>query len=187
MLAILLKAIEKQEGKEVIIIDSLDRLKKSDIDIFTTLIDKFTILGAADEMPERLKQIWWKMKRIDLEPLSDEATKTLIKRLTDGLVIDNYQLLETQIASRAYGDPLAVVEMINQIKGLPRVREHDIRELHHEAGTKYIEVKNLIVVLWLMAIGYRFIALGTHSFENYILAGFFVTITVGLRMFLRRV
>lgn len=186
MLAALFKALEKQEKKDIIVIDSLDRLKKSDIDTFTALLDKFTILGAADEMPERLKQIWWKMKRIDLEPLSDEATKALIKHLTEGLVIDNYQLLETQISSRAFGDPLAVVEMINQIKGLPRVRENDIRELHHEAGTKYIEVKSLVIVLWLLAIGYRFISLGTHSFENYILAGFFVTFAVGLRMFMRR-
>jgi len=187
MLAILFKAIEKEEKKAIIIIDNLDRLKKSDIDLFTALLDKFTILGAADEMPERLKQIWWKMKRIDLEPLSDEASKALIKHLTAGLVIENYQLLETQLASRAFGDPLAVVEMVNQIRGLPRVRENDIRELHHEAGTKYIEVKNLVIVLWLMAIAYRFIALGTHSFENYILAGFFVTMAVGLRMFMRKV
>ena len=187
ILVILFKAIEQEEKKAIIIVDNLDRLKKSDIDTFTALLDKFTILGATDEMPERLKQIWWKMKKLDLEPLSDEAAKALIKHLTAGLVIDNYQLLETQIASRAFGDPLAIVEMINQIKGLPRVREHDIRELHHEAGTKYIEVKNLVIVLWLLAIAYRFIALGTHSFENYILAGFFVTIAVGLRMFLRRV
>lgn len=184
----LLNALDasKPRSLDALVIDNLDRLKKSDLDIFTALLDKFTILGAAEELPERLKPVWWKLKKLELEPLSDTASHALITQLTQDFTVENRKLLETQIASHADGDPLAIVEMINQLRGLPRVREADIRDLHHEAGVKYIEVKNLVIVLWLAAIAYRFIALGTHSFENYILAGFFVTFAVGLRMFLRK-
>jgi len=177
---------KKEEKKQVLVIDALDRLKKSDIDLFSILLDHFVILGAADDLPDRLKPVWWKMKRIDLEPLSDESTKALIKHLSEGMVIENHQLLETQIATHASGHPLAIVEMMNQLKGLPRVKDNDVRAIHHEAGERYVEIKNIIFLIWFGALVYRTFSLGTHSFENYILAGLLTAVGVFLRQMIRK-
>lgn len=178
--------IDGVKKREIIVIDNLDRLRKSDLDLFIALLDHFVILGAAEDLPDRLKPIWWKMKKIDLEPLSDEAAHALIVHLTQDLAVENRKLLETQIASHASGDPLAIVEMVNQLRGLPRVRESDIRSLHHEAGAKYIEVKNLVVLIWFAAVVYRFVSLGMNSFENYLLAGFLTSTALLLKNSLRR-
>ena len=176
----------KDVGKPILVIDNLDSLRKSDINLFEILLEQFVILAATEKTSERLKPIWWKFKRIDLEPMSDQAIQALINHLSQDIPIENRELLTTQIQTHASGSPLAVVEMVHQIKQLPRVKEDDIRKLHHEAGVKYIECANLVIVFWAAALIYRFIALGTHSFENYILAGFLTTTALVSRLMLRR-
>ena len=169
---LLANVLKERDKKEIVVIDGLDKLKASDIDSFLGLLDCFIVLGAADKTSDKLKQIWWKFRRIDLPPLSGDAEKALIKHLATGLTITDYNLLETRILSLAGGMPLAIVEMVNQIKGRPVVNKEDIRDLYHDAGVRYRDWTRVLFVFWGVAMISRFIALGVHSFENYILAGF---------------
>ncbi|OGC39220.1 hypothetical protein A2438_07555, partial [candidate division WOR-1 bacterium RIFOXYC2_FULL_46_14] len=176
--------------KETLIIDNLDKLRLSDVGPILSLADYFVILAAADETKERLKQVWWKFKKIELPPLDSESEKALIKQLTAGMVIEDYNLLETHIISLAGGVPLAIVEMANQLSGHPKIKDTDVRELYHESGVRYRDWSSLLFVVWGAAMVFRFLALGVHSFENYILAGFsmavIATATRILRSFGRR-
>ncbi|MFC1571194.1 tyrosine-type recombinase/integrase [Candidatus Margulisiibacteriota bacterium] len=163
-----------KEKKEILIIDNLGKLKISDLEVFLVLLDSFIVMASADTTSKKLKQIWWKFRRIDLPPLTTEAEKEFIKHLTSGLTITDYKLLEARILSLAGGLPLSIVEMVNQISGRPVVKNEDVRDLYHESGVRYRDWTLILVVLWGMAMISRFIALGTHSFELYILAGFAV-------------
>lgn len=167
---LLTNVLKGKEKKDVLIIDNLDSIKSSDIEILLPLFENFIILSAAEETPSRLKEIWWKFRRIDLLPLTPEASKELIKILTNGLTIADYTLLETRILTIANGLPLSIVEMIGQIHHLPVIKNDDVRSIYHEAGIKYRDWSPLILIILTVATSSRFISLGTQSVEGYILA-----------------
>ncbi len=169
--------------KTVIIIDNLNTLKASEIEPLLLLLDNFTIIGAADETVPRLKQIWWKFIKVELKPLNNDTAKELIKYLTQNLSVSDYELLETRVLSLSNGLPLAIVDMVHQVSHKPVVNREAIREVYHEAGIHYRDWTSALVVLWGMAIMFRFIALGTHSFESYILAGMGIAFLSIMRFF----
>jgi len=174
------------DKKSLIVIDNLSNLRVSDIELFTRLFTKFTILAATDETSSRLKQIWWKFKAIDIKPLTKETTKELIKYLTQNLSISDYELLETRLLTLSNGLPLVIVDMINQIGQSSVVTREKIRDLYHEVGVKYRDWTFAIIILWGILIMCRFVALGTHSFEGYILAGIGMAFIMVMRYFMFR-
>lgn len=181
---LLTNVIKGHEKKEILVVDDLDDLRISDLEVFCDLMDGFIVLAAAEETPDRLKQIWWKFRRIDLPPLTAEDSKELIKFLTSGLTITDYDLLETRILSFAGGLPLPMVEMVNQISGKPVIKNEDVRDLYHEAGIRYRDWSPILTILWSIAMISRLVALGTRSFEGTIIAGFgIIAITTTLRFF----
>lgn len=181
---LLISAIGAKAQVPILIIDNFERFKANDVDIITKLIEKFTIIAATEEMADRLKALWWKFKQIKLKNLKETSSRELIKYLTQNLSITDYEMLETRILTLSNGLPLAIVDMVHQVSHRPIVNKETIRDVYHEAAIHYRDWTYAIVVLWGAAIIFRFIALGTHSFESYILAGFGTSILVTLRYFL---
>lgn len=172
--------------KTLLIIDNLQNLRASDVECFLTLLENFTVLSAVEEITPKLKQVWWKFKQIELNPLSKESAKQLIKYLTQNLSVSDYELLETRILSLSNCLPLAIVDMAHQISHKPVVTKEVVREMYHEAGIYYRDWTPVVVILWAILIMFRFIALGTHSFEGYILAGFGMAFIMVMRFFMFR-
>lgn len=158
--------------RTILIIDNLGRIKASDADMMITLLEHFTVVTATEETPDRLKQIWYKFKQIKLDNLSHHASQQLIKYLTQNLAISDYEMLETRVMTLSSGLPLAIVDMVHEVSHQPVVTRDIIRSVYHEAGIHYRDWTPFLIVIWGLAILFRFIALGTHSFEGYILAGF---------------
>jgi hypothetical protein len=148
------------------------------------LLENFTILGATEDITPKLKQIWWKFKQIEVKSLSDKSSRELIKYLTQNLSISDYEMLETRIMSLSDKLPLALVDMVHQISRSPVVTKDVIRDVYHEAGIRYRDWSYAIIVLWGIMISFRFIALGSHSFEGYILAGLGTATLMVLRFFM---
>jgi len=178
--------IVKAKGAKppILIIDNLQNLKISDVDVMIVLLENFTILGATEELTGKLKQIWWKFKQFEVKSLSDKSSKELIKYLTQNLSISDYEMLETRIMSLSDKLPLALVDMVHQISRSPVVTKDVIRDVYHEAGIRYRDWSYAIIVLWGLMISFRFVALGSHSFEGYILAGFGTAFLMVLRFFM---
>jgi energy-coupling factor transporter ATP-binding protein EcfA2 len=170
----------------ILLIDNLSRIKASDLDTFLKLFPHFTIIGATEKTDPRLKSLWWKFKVIALDPLDTETMTRLIAQRTQHLSITNYDLLETQLLGKANGNPLAIIELTAQLSGTQKVDEPMIRNLHHEAGIQYRDWTPALMVFWMALVAFRFIALGTHSFEGYILAGIGTSLFVGGKYFVKR-
>lgn len=170
----------------ILLIDNLSRIKASDLDTFLKLFPHFTIIGATEKTDPRLKSLWWKFKAIALDPLDTETMKRLIAQRTQHLSITNYDLLETQLLGKANGNPLAIIELTSQLSSTQKVDEPAIRNLHHEAGIQYRDWTPALMVFWMALVAFRFIALGTHSFEGYILAGIGTSLFVGGKYFVKR-
>lgn len=158
-------------SKPILLIDNLHKIKVPDTELFLALMEQFTVLGAAENTPTRLNPIWWKFKRMEVKPLKEEACKTLIKHLTQNMPIGDYDMMENKLLSLSNGVPLALVDMAKQLSHRPVVTRDAVRELYHEAGIRYRYWTNAFVVFWAALVIFRFIALGTHNFEGYILAG----------------
>jgi len=171
----------------IVIIDNIDRLKASEEDTMITLIDKFTIIGASNAQPNRLQSLWWKFQALPIEPLDSASTKDLISHLTQGHSMnqDDYQLLETKLTRLANGNPFAIVELISQLPQTKKVTADNIRAIDHSAGIIYRDWTWILVVIWSLLVISRFIALGTHSFEGYILAGIGTSIFMIFKYFVR--
>ena len=90
-------------------------------------------------------------------------------------------MLETRLLTLSNGLPLAIVDMVNQLSHLPTVTKDSIREVYHEAGVRYRDWTNVILFIYWIAVLFRFVALGTRSYESYFLAGFGVTLLMILR------
>jgi energy-coupling factor transporter ATP-binding protein EcfA2 len=178
--------IVKAKGAKppILVIDNLQNLKISDVDVIIALLENFTILGATEEVTVKLKQIWWKFKQIEVKSLSDKSSRELIKYLTQNLSINDYEMLETRIINLSDKLPLALVDMVHQISRSPVVTKDVIRDVYHEAGIRYRDWSYSIIVLWGIMISFRFIALGSHSFEGYILAGLGTATLMVLRFFM---
>jgi hypothetical protein len=82
--------------------------------------------------------------------------------------------------------PLAIVDMTKQLSHHHVVTRDAIREIYHEAGVRYRDWTSAVVILWAAIIMFRFIALGTHSFESYILAGFGMSVIMVMKYFAAR-
>jgi hypothetical protein len=175
--------IAKIKGSKppVLIIDNMGGIKISDVDALLNLLANFTILAAADETKPKLKQIWWKFKQIELASLGEKPARELIKHLTQNLSISDYEMLETRLLTLSNGLPLAIVDMVGQLSHMPSVTKDAIRDVYHEAGVHYRDWTNVILFIYWIAVVFRFIALGTHSYESYFLAGFGVTLLMILK------
>ena len=73
--------------------------------------------------------------------------------------------------------------MVRQVSHQHVIDKESIRDIYHEAGVYYRDWTFAIIVLWGLAVIFRFVALGTHSFEGYILAGFGTAFFMVIRFF----
>lgn len=169
-----------------LVIDHLERLKATEAENFILLMNKFTVLAATDDMHSRLQIVWWKFKEIEVPPLDEDAMKALIAHLTKSISITDYEMLENKMLSQSNGYPLAVVDMVRHLCHQKRVNDDSIRDLSHDVGTRYRDWTGALMIFWAGLVMCRFIALGTHSFEGYILAGFGTAIFGLFRYFLMR-
>ena len=167
-------------------IDNLHTLKISDVDVIIALLENFTILGATEDTTAKLKQIWWKFRQMEVDTLSERSSKELIKYLTQNLSISDYEMLETRILTLSDRLPLAIVDMVGQISHGPVVTRDVIREVYHEAGIQYRDWTSFMIALWGIAISFRFIVLGTRSYEGYVLAAIGTALLALMRIFVFR-
>ena len=171
----------------ILVMDNFDDLKPTDIDTIKSIMKRTTVLAACDDCPAKLKAILWSFQEVEVEPLEDEDVRTLTRHLSQGLTIEDLELLENRIVGLANGNPLAVVELVRQAGYNHVVTAQVVRDIYHEAGIKYRDWTSGLMVIWAGLIGFRFVALGTHSFEGYILAGFGTSIFVIVKYFFLRV
>ncbi len=174
----------KDHNSPILIIDSLDKVRSGDMETFIKLIENFTVLSATEESVAKLKPLWYKFKELEVKPLTIDHCKELIKYLTQNMSISDYELMETRLLNQSNGLPLAIVDMAVQMSHSNVVSREVVRETHHEIGVVYRDWSYAIIFLWALMVLFRFVALGTHSFEGYILAGIGMSMIVVMRFFI---
>tara|TARA_A100001011_G_scaffold377447_1_gene441101 strand:- start:2127 stop:3602 length:1476 start_codon:yes stop_codon:yes gene_type:complete len=173
-------------GTYILLLDDIDTVNASVFQIIELLISKSTVLASCSGHPKKVSTLKTKLKEVELHALTEDAATTLISYLTQNMSITDYTHLETQLLEKSNLYPGPIVDMVKQLYYESVVDSDAIRQLRHDASTTYRDWSAAIVVMWGILIMLRFVALGTHSFEGYILAGFGTSILITARFFMRK-
>jgi len=168
----------------ILILDDLHKLSAANMGVILKLLGSFTIIASSRDS-EKHKELWWKFKRLELKPLTEEAAKEMIHYLTQNMSITDYEMMETKLLGLSNFYPMPIVDMVAQLRYEPVVKTSSVRDIHHDGGVRYRDWTPAFMVLWGLLIMSRFIALGTHSFEGYILAGCGLSVFMAGRMIFR--
>lgn len=170
----------------ILILDSIDTLSSTAMNMIDTLVGKATILTSATESKKKISHLLPKFKAMDVTPLTEDAARELTRYLTQNMPVTDYELLETYILEKSNRYPGAIVNNIHQLYYEPVVDSDAIRQLPQDSNTQYRDWSVAIVILWGILIMLRFVAMGTHSVEGYILAGFGTSILITAKFFARK-
>jgi len=88
--------------------------------------------------------------------------------------------------AQADGNPYALVEMVRQVAGDRPLGLQAIRDLHHGAGVRYLDITPVLLLLGAVIVAARFVALGLNDPDLYIIAGSLGALFFVARYFLYR-
>ena len=144
------------------------------------------VVGAANKLKYSLKKLWWRFEQIEIPPLTKDDSKQLLWQLIDRNSIADAEFLESKILTQANGNPLAIKELADKAMREENLTADNIRQLKHQAGTRFIDITPVFFIIGALAVATRFVALGMNSTELYILAGVACSFFMGVRYFLYR-
>ena len=147
----------------VLLLDSLETLTPSAVKKVEALMESTTIVSAANKLKPFLKKLWWRFERIEIPPLTKEESKQLLWSLIDKDAIDDTQLFEKLILNQANGNPLSIVELAQKAQREENLTTENIRELKHQAGTRFIDITPVFFIIGALVVACRFVALGMNS------------------------
>ena len=171
----------------ILLLDECQAITLTDMPTWMQLLDHgLPVVMASTKPLEKLSKLQWRLKTLDVPELSDSASQELVDYLTKGLSITDDAMLDTRLLNLGNGVPAAIVEMARQLRYHPVITQEVVRKIYHEAGIRYRDWTPAVIVLWAMVVCARFIALGMHSYEGYILAGLGTTFLLVGKFFLMR-
>ncbi len=169
----------------VLILDHLEAVTPTMLPQVNALMDVALVIGAADELKDSLRRLWWAFERIEVPPLSREQARELLWQVADRNKIENPQLFETRVLQQAGGNPLAIITMAIKAR-TAELSAQEIRRLQHGAGTRYVPLTPVLLLVGALIVAARFVALGLDDRDMYILAGFGYAFFFFLRYFIYR-
>ena len=170
----------------VLILDQLEGLTPTTAPTMERLLAEALVLGATSQLKPTLQKVWWAFDRIDLAPLTRDEARELLWALADPEQIADRAMFEAKVLAQADGNPYALVEMVRQVAGVRQVGLQAIRDLHHGAGVRYLDITPVLLLLGAVIVATRFVALGLNDPDLYIIAGSLGALFFVARYFLYR-
>jgi len=170
----------------VLILDQLEALMPAMAPALERLLGEAVVVGATSQLKPSLRKVWWAFDRIELPPLTREEARQLLWSLADEDQISDPAMFEARVLAQAGGNPYALVEMVKQVAGEREVGPQAIRELSHGAGARYLDITPALLLIGAVIVAARFVALGLHDPDLYIIAGSLGAVFFVVRYFLYR-
>jgi energy-coupling factor transporter ATP-binding protein EcfA2 len=155
----------------VLVLDQLEGVTPSMGPSLERLLGTACVLGATRALKPGMEKLWWAFDRIELAPLTREETRELLWAVADRDKLADPAMFEAKVLSQANGNPYAVVELVKQVAGEGTVSRQAIRDLHHAAGIRYLDLTPALLLVGAGLVATRFVALGLDDVDLYILAG----------------
>ena len=186
LLACIVEGIQNQNY--ILVLDHLEGLTPSMAFTISLLMDKALVLGATNDLKDsgHLARIWWRFDVVELKNLSKEESLKLLWLYANEKKVEDKVMFENKILSHSAGNPLAIVEMAKKTQTTDFDSLQKIRDLHHDAGLKYVDLTPALLIIGAVIIAARFVALGLNDVDTYILAGSAGAFFIFLRYFIYR-
>ncbi len=163
-----------------LVVDDFDGITPSLARSVEPLFETLLMVGAITtvELTPELQRFFWHFRLLPLEPLPQVEARLLLWHQVDRAQLPAPDAFERHVWEVAGGNPLAIRELVRQA--------HQGGDLQHEAGIHYVDLTPALLLLGAFAVIARFLALGLHDIEGYILAGSFGAVFMTTRYFLYR-
>jgi hypothetical protein len=181
-----LVATAMKDQAYVLLLDHLERVTPTMLPHLESLMHVALVIGATDERKAATRRLWWSFEHIEVPPLPREQARQLLWQVADRSKIEHPQLFETQVLQQARGNPLAIVTMAGKAR-TAALSVGEIRDLQHGAGTRYVSLTPLLLLLGALIVAARFVALGLNDRDLYVLAGLGYAFFFLLRYFIYRI
>jgi hypothetical protein len=159
-----------QDQDYILILDHLERVTPTMLPHLDTLMGVALVIGAADELRSQAQRLWWAFERIEVPPLAREEARRLLWQVAELDRVKKPQLFETRVLQQSGGNPLAIITMAARAR-TAALSDREIRGLQHGAGTRYVALTPILLVLGALVVATRFVALGLNDRDLYVLAG----------------
>lgn len=168
----------------VVVLDRLEQATPAMAPALEAITAEATTVGITTELPTstKLTRFWWRFqKRVQLQPLSPEASKQLFWSRVRPETVPHPKAWDRAVLTKGGGSPMAILALAEQAKILP---EPEAAE--HPAGRREIDLTPGLLLLGAGVIAARFIALGLDDTDTYVLAGIGGAFFVVARYFIYR-
>ena len=181
-----------KEKDYIIILDQLDRVTPSSVAVLEMLMDRCCVISATSMIKPNpaLKRLYWKFKKITVNNLDrGDALKLIDQIIYDlDIPVEDPKMLKNKLLRASRGNPMMIRDVLesgalDQFVSQSFAREID--QLEH-AGTKYIDLTPMLLVIGAVAMTIRFVALGIGSKDLYVFAGAGTAFFMVVRFFVYR-
>jgi hypothetical protein len=177
-------AVEKDAW--TLVIDDLSDLTASTGRLIDRLAPHFRVVAALHEVRKPYEKHFWKFERIALGNLPPDDARRLIRQASQGVEIEDRQLLETHLLQKTNGNPRAILESVDRLRKEPAVTRNAVRELSHTGAQQQFDLTPVVVIPLIAITAFRFIARGLDSMDFYLVAGLGSALAMAARFYLFR-
>jgi energy-coupling factor transporter ATP-binding protein EcfA2 len=177
---------QKQGGQCIIAVDDMTSLTPTQQAFWLAIFDHAQVIACASAKKEGNRKLWWRMKEIEVKPLSPEAAAEIVKTYIakKGVLIESPDLYVSHVVKQSGGNPQAIADMLDNSAKERVVNKQQIREMRHQAGIRYPDFTPVMIVAGACIIGARYIAIGIGDTALYVMAGMAAALFLSLRLFL---
>lgn len=130
----------------ILLIDDITRITPSGRKVLERLKDTFIIVTCAREIKANDTSFLWNFEEVRLENLNRSDSLKLIKQLSGGLEIENYNLFLNHVYEQTNGNPRALNEIIERYRKEPFITNETIRDIRHTGALTEIDMTFTIVI-----------------------------------------
>jgi hypothetical protein len=178
------QAVEKDAW--TLVIDDLSDLTASTGRLIDRLAPHFRVVAALHEVRQPYEKHFWKFERLEIGNLPPDDARRLIRQASQGVEIEDRQLLETHLLQKTNGNPRAILESVDRLRKEPAVTRNAVRELSHTGAQQQFDLTPVVVIPLIAITAFRFIARGLDSMDFYLVAGLGSALAMAARFYLFR-
>jgi len=186
---VVLRSIHKKDY--IVILDHLERVTPTAKSVMEILLDRCCVVGSYSGYPQNagnLRKLWWRFKKIEIKNLTKEETLQLIDYYFEryNILVENPGWFKKAIWKKTQGNPLAIKDLCHAGSLERYVDKHHIREIAHDAGTRYLDATPFVILGLAGFVMLRFFALGMNDQDTYVFAGSLGALGLFIRFILFR-
>jgi energy-coupling factor transporter ATP-binding protein EcfA2 len=173
-------------GQCIVAVDDMTNLTPTQQAFWLAVFDCTQVVACASTKKQSLSKLWWKMKEIEVKPLTPEASEEIVKIyiVKKGVLIESPDLYVSHVVKQSGGNPQAIRDMLDESDKERVVNKQQIREMRHQAEVRYLDFTPVMLVSGACIIGARYIGMGMGDKALYIMSGMAAALFMSLRFFL---